>query len=104
LENIIEEPQEETSRDRNIRLLGEVLAQVTAAYGKNLNAKFVAAPGFLGRGEGNIDCEVVTLQVFLPRTPAGCDMADQIIDQIIRQATGQVPPSRIVAATAVGRG
>ena len=100
METLIDEPKQETSRERNIRLLGEVVQQVTDAYGKNPNAKFVAAPGFLGRGEGNIDCEVVTLQVFLPRTPAGCDMADQII----RRATGQEPTSRIVAATAVGRG
>ena len=94
------EPKEETSHERNTRLLGDVVEQVTDSYAANPNAKFVAMPGALGMVQGQIDCEVVTLQVFLPHTPAGCDVADQII----RKATGQEPPARIVHASKVGRG
>ena len=85
MEAIIETAKEETSRERNVRLLGEVVKTITEIFGNNLAAKFVAAPGFLAVREGQLDCEVVTLQVFLPHTPAGSQMADQII----RQATGQ---------------
>ena len=92
--------EQEPSRERNVRILGEVMQQVSDSYAANPNAKFVAMPGALGMVQGQIDCEVVTLQVFLPHTPAGCDVADQII----RKATGQEPPARIVHASKVGRG
>ena len=95
------EPREKTIQEQSVEKLTDVLLQVRAAFEGDPNARFYAKPGFIGRSPGVLDCEIITLQIFLPKNPAGAGMAEHIIREQMGQPTAA---PRIVVASAVGRG
>jgi hypothetical protein len=96
------EPKEKTIHEQNLDVLRGVLEQAAKVFGDDPNARFYAKPGFIGREPGVLDCEIITVQVFLPKNEIGAAMADHLIRQ--QKGDSEKIGPRIIEATAVGRG